>query len=373
MWLSSAISWRRDQSKWCKEFFGNISYDLWNGTMWIGINTSPYLALHTQKSFPVLRLRGNPIGTCRKVMMTMTTSMTAHTSLWPVTTTTTTPKPSATSLMSTVSKLGDCYSQKANLTNQYGLQECPTKILLPPTLHAIVDLPVDDNQCHPNPFHAIEDPADDDVFSTYLTKWCNCTNEALDYLSELNAIVEACKCMQQWWPTAATMEPPTIQPITMTPTQQSPTPLMQWYKCDDKDFDFSLVIDKLIKACNRMQQQWPMVTTMAAPHHIPTKITPNAKWMILTFWLSLPLLQSSFTLIQMNDLMIHPPPLFFTNYPWVIMKRMFCKRMSWQNSWLWLVTSREKLISSLLPPFAPQKSHLTLLRTHLWDPFLGNC
>ena len=31
MLLSCTISWRRDQSKGCKEFFGNISYDLWNG------------------------------------------------------------------------------------------------------------------------------------------------------------------------------------------------------------------------------------------------------------------------------------------------------------------------------------------------------
>ena len=31
MLLSYTISWRRDKSKGCKDFFGNISYDLWNG------------------------------------------------------------------------------------------------------------------------------------------------------------------------------------------------------------------------------------------------------------------------------------------------------------------------------------------------------
>ncbi len=71
------------------------------------------------------------------------------------------------------------------------------------------------------------------------------------------------------------MVTPTIQPTTTTPTQQSPTPLMQWCNCDNEDFDFSLAINELIKACDRMQQRWPMVMTTAAPHHLPTEPTPE--------------------------------------------------------------------------------------------------
>jgi len=66
---------------------------------------------------------------------------------------------------------------------------------------------------------------------------------------------------------------PPIQPTAMTPTQQSPMALMQWCNCDDEDF--SLAITELIKACDCVQQQWPTVMMMAAPHLHPTAPTPD--------------------------------------------------------------------------------------------------
>jgi len=52
---------------------------------------------------------------------------------------------------------------------------------------------------------------------------------------------------------ATMMATPTTQPTATTPTQQSTSPLPQWFTCDDEDF-FSSVIDKLVEACNCMQQ-----------------------------------------------------------------------------------------------------------------------
>jgi len=232
--------------------------------------------------------------------------MATHTSLWPVTTTITTPKPSPTSPTSTASKLGDCCSQKANLTTPYGLQESLTRILLPTTFHSVIDLPVNDSDQHPNPFHTAIDPANGDAFSTHSTPWCNCNNEDFDYSSELNAIAEACEHMQQWWPTATTMVPPTIQPTTMTPTQQSPMPLMQWCRCDDEDLDFSLAINDLVEACDHMQQRWLMIMTMTAPHHPSTKPTP--KWQNNDSDLDTLAYLAEFIHSDMDEQLDDPPP-----------------------------------------------------------------
>jgi len=84
------------------------------------------------------------------------------------------------------------------LTHPYGLQESPTRTLLQPTnFHAVIDLPVDDDERHPNPSITIVDPDNNDTLSNYLTKWYDCNDEEFDYSSELDAIVEACECMQQ--------------------------------------------------------------------------------------------------------------------------------------------------------------------------------
>jgi len=108
----------------------------------------------------------------------------------------TTPKPSPIPPMSTVSKLGDCYSPKAISTHPYGLW-VPSYDFTTTAFTAIVDLPVDDDQRHLHPFHAVEDHADDDDLTTYVTKWCDHTDEDFDCSLELEAIAEACECMQQ--------------------------------------------------------------------------------------------------------------------------------------------------------------------------------
>jgi len=51
---------------------------------------------------------------------------------------------------------------------------------------------------------------------------------------------------------ATTTAAPPTQSTATIPTQQSPTPLMQWCKYDDEDF--SSVIEELVEACDRMQQ-----------------------------------------------------------------------------------------------------------------------
>jgi len=63
--------------------------------------------------------------------------------------------------------------------------------------HAVVDLPVDDDEQHPNPFLTVINPDDNDTFSKYLTQWYDCNDKEFDYLSELNAITKVCKHMQQ--------------------------------------------------------------------------------------------------------------------------------------------------------------------------------
>jgi len=154
-------------------------------------------------------------------MMTMTTLTAAHTFLQPGTTTTTTPKPSPIPLTSTVSKLGDCYSLKAISTHPYGLW-VPSYNCTTTTFTAVVDLPVDDDQCHLHPFHAIEDPANENDLTTYVTKWCNCTDENFDCSSELEAMAEVCKRMQQRWLMATPMEPPTISTTCNDPNPAIP-------------------------------------------------------------------------------------------------------------------------------------------------------
>jgi len=73
---------------------------------------------------------------------------------------------------------------------------------------------------------------------------------------------------------ATTTATPTTQPTAATPTQQSTSPTPPRCICDDED-PFSSVIDELVEVCDRMQKQWPMVTTTVAPHHPPTKPTPE--------------------------------------------------------------------------------------------------
>jgi len=142
--------------------------------------------------------------------------------------------------------------------------------------HAAIDLPVNGNECHPNPSHAVIDPANGNAFSTYLIQWCNCNDKEFDYSLELDAITNACKRMQQQWPMATIPFTPTSPSTATTPTQQSPMPLTQWYTCDNENLDFSLAIDKLIEACNCMQQWWLMVMITVAPPPPTTKPTP--KW-----------------------------------------------------------------------------------------------
>jgi len=196
----------------------------------------------------------------------MTTSTAAHTSHRPAPTPTTMRKPSPTPLTSTAAKLGDCCSQEAQLTNPYGLQDSPTRYPLPTTQLTAVDLPVDDDQRHLNPSHVVVDPADDEVFSLYLSQWCDRNDEDFDYSSELDELAAACERMQRR-PTATTMAAPITQPTATNPTQQSTSPPLQQCPCDDEDL-FSSAIDDLVEACDRMQQRWPTVTTtLASPLH----------------------------------------------------------------------------------------------------------
>jgi len=166
--------------------------------------------------------------------------------------------------MSTVSKLGDCYSQKANLTHPYGLQECPTKILLPTTSHAAVDLPVDDDQRHPSTSYTVVDPANDDVFSAYLAQWGDCNDEEFDSSSELNAIATVCERMQQQWPTVITVVTPN-PPTATKPSQQSLMPLPHWCDHNDEDDDHPSEIDALVAECDRLQRRWQQAMTTTEP------------------------------------------------------------------------------------------------------------
>jgi len=200
-------------------------------------------------------------------MMTMTTSTAAHTSHWPITTTMTTLKPSPTSPPSTASNLGDCCSPEATLTTPYGLQESPTRILLPTTSHAAVDLPVDNDQQHFNPFYDIVNPAENDDFSTYLAKWCDCNDEDFDYSSELDTMAEVCECMQRWL-MATTVVTPTTPSTAMNPSQQSLMPLPHWCDHDDEDGDHPSEIDELITECGCLQQDslhFSCITNMECP------------------------------------------------------------------------------------------------------------
>jgi len=215
-----------------------------------------------KKYFPVLRLRVNPIGTCQKVMMTMTTLMAAYISHWPVTTTMTTLKPPPTPLMSTASKLGDCGSPEATLTTQSGLQDSPTRILPPTTAHAAVNLPIENNQRHLPAFHAVEDPADDDVFFTYLEQWCDHNDENFDSSLELDAIAEACKCMQRW-PTATPVTP-IILPTATNHSQQSLMTLPHWCDRNNEDDNHPSAINELSTECDHLQHRWPHATLTAA-------------------------------------------------------------------------------------------------------------
>jgi len=204
----------------------------------------------------------------------MTTSTAAHTFHRPAPTTTTTRKPSPTLPTSTAAKLGDCCSQEAQLMHQYGLQESPTRILLQTTSPTVVVLPVDDDQRHPTPSHVVVDPNDDDVLSSYMTKWCDRNDENFDSLSELDAIVEACERMQRRSTTATTTAAPTTQPTATTSTQQFPSPSPQQCTCNDED-PLSSAIDDLVAACDRMQQRWPTVLMTVAPPPPTTATTPD--------------------------------------------------------------------------------------------------
>jgi len=182
----------------------------------------------------------------------MTTSTAAHISNRHAPTTTTTRKPSPTLPTSTAAKLGDCCSQEVKLTHPFGLQESPTTNLLPTTAPTAVVLPDNDDQQHPTPSNAVVDPADDDILSLYLAKWCDCDDEDFDRSSELDAIAAACERMQRR-PTATTTAAPTTQPTAETPTQQSTSPTPLRCICDDED-PFSSVIDELVEVCDRMQK-----------------------------------------------------------------------------------------------------------------------
>jgi len=192
----------------------------------------------------------------------MTTLTAAHTSHRPAPTTTTTQKPSPTSPPSTAAKLGDCGSQEAKLTQHLGLQDCPTTFYLPNTSPTVVVLPPDDDHQHLTPPHTVVDP-DDDVNSFYLNKWRDCLDPETAYPSELDAIAAACERMQQRL-LARTTAAPTTQSTATTQTQQSTPPSTQRCTSDDED-SFSSVIDKLVEACDRMQQRWPTITTTVEP------------------------------------------------------------------------------------------------------------
>jgi len=86
-----------------------------------------------------------------------------------------------------------------------------------------------------------------------LLQWCDRNNEEFDYLLELNAIADTCKRMQQQGLMATMLVTPTSPSTATTPTQQSPMPLTQRC-CDNENLDLSLVINELVKACDRMQQ-----------------------------------------------------------------------------------------------------------------------
>ena len=159
------------------------------------------------------------------------------------------------------------------MTHPFGLQESPTTNLLPTTAPTAVVLPDNDDQQHPTPSNAVVDPADDDILSLYLAKWCDCDDEDFDRSSELDAIAAACERMQRR-PTATTTAAPTTQPTAETPTQHSTSPTPLRCICADED-PFSSVIDELVEVCDRMQKRWPTVTTTVAPHHHPTQPTPE--------------------------------------------------------------------------------------------------
>jgi len=188
-----------------------------------------------------------------------------------ITPTTTTLKLPPTPLMSTASKLGDSCSLEATLTTQSGLQDSPTRILPPTTAHAAVNLPIDNDQQHLPPFHTVKDPANDDIFFTYLDKWCGRNNKNFDYSLELDALTEACKRMQQW--PMATPVTPTILPTAMNHSQQSLMTLLQWCNRDNEDDNHPSAIDKLSAECNGLQCRWPHAMLMAAPTLL--ELNPN--------------------------------------------------------------------------------------------------
>ena len=93
----------------------------------------------TKNYFPVLRLRASPVGPCRKVMMTMTTSTTADTPPWRpnIENFNDTPLPSLGE--SIALKVGTCGNNSQKNHPPTVLREIPTRISpLPPTA-AVVD------------------------------------------------------------------------------------------------------------------------------------------------------------------------------------------------------------------------------------------
>jgi len=142
--------------------------------------------LLTRKLFPVLRLRAAPVGTARKVMMTMTTSTAATASPWrlpPITTTAITSQPLQESR---VSKSGILDTDLERTLLLPVLREIPTGIFSHPPSAAVDEFFIDDNDrtlphlcLYPSPTLEERSP------TLQLSRASAAVNEPFEYQSQL--------------------------------------------------------------------------------------------------------------------------------------------------------------------------------------------